>query len=75
MEKRLYRSSDEKVAGGVLGGFAEYFGGDPVVWRLGAILLALLTAVIPVAAVYVIAWFITPLRPKTEYTVVHEHGE
>lgn len=69
MEKRIYRSN-EKVMGGVMSGFADYFGGDPVLWRLGAILLALLTAFVPVAVVYVLAWWIIPERPQVEYRVV-----
>lgn len=67
--KRLYRS-EQKVAGGVLSGLAEYFGGDPVLWRLGALLLALLTAVVPVAVVYGIAWWIIPERPNATYRVI-----
>ena len=70
MAKRFYRSKEEKVLGGVMGGFAEYFGGDPVLWRLAGILFALLTAVVPVAVVYVIAWWIIPEKPGVEYRVV-----
>ena len=70
MEKRLYRSTSNKAVGGVLGGLSEYFGGDVVLWRLGAILFALLTAIVPVAAVYVLAWWLIPERPNVEYRVV-----
>lgn len=70
MEKRFYRHPKKKVVGGVLGGVAEYFGGDPVLWRLGAILFALLTAVVPVTVVYVIAWWIIPEKPDVDYRVV-----
>ena len=69
MEKRLYRSN-QKAIGGVMSGLAEYFGHDPVVWRLGALLFALMTAFVPVAVVYVIAWWIIPERPNVEYRVV-----
>lgn len=69
MEKRLYKG-DHKAVGGVMSGVAEYFGGDPTLWRLGAVLFALLTAVVPVAVVYVIAWWIIPEKPSVEYRVV-----
>lgn len=70
MDKRLYRNEDKKVVGGVLSGLADYFGGDPILWRLGALLLALLTAFVPVAVVYIIAWWLVPNKPGVEYRVV-----
>lgn len=70
MEKRLERSDDQKVLGGVMGGLADYFGGDVVLWRLGVILLALLTAIVPVAIVYGLAWWIVPERKSVTYKVV-----
>lgn len=69
MDKKLYRSN-EKAIGGVMSGLAEYFGGDVVLWRLGALLLALLTAFVPVAVVYVIAWWIIPEKSGPTYRVV-----
>ena len=70
MQKRLYRSRTEAVLGGVCGGLAQYFGGDPVLWRLGTLLLMLVTAVVPVVVVYLITWVIVPLEPRVDYTVV-----
>ena len=35
MEKRLYRSMNNKMIAGVCGGVAEYFGLDPALVRLG----------------------------------------
>ena len=37
--RRLYRSRDERVIGGVCGGLAEYFGIDPLIVRIVAIAL------------------------------------
>ena len=34
MEKRLYKSNQNKMIDGVCGGIAEYFGVDPTVVRL-----------------------------------------
>jgi phage shock protein PspC (stress-responsive transcriptional regulator) len=72
--KRLYRSQ-KGVLGGVLAGCAEYFEQDPVLWRLGFIVLLLLTGLMPFVLVYLIAWVIIPLRPKIEpfeHTQMHE---
>jgi len=39
MQKRLYKSSRNKMIDGVCAGIAEYFGIDPTLVRLGAVLL------------------------------------
>ncbi len=41
--KRLYRNPDDKKMMGVLSGFAAYFGGDVLWWRLGYTALILLS--------------------------------
>lgn len=43
MQTRLMRSNGEKVLGGVCGGLAQYFNIDPVLVRLGFILLTVTT--------------------------------
>ncbi len=40
MEKRLYRSRSDRMIWGVCGGLAEYFGIDPTIIRIIAVLLA-----------------------------------
>ena len=73
MTKRLYRSN-KRILGGVLSGMAEYFGHDPLIWRLGFILLLLITGVMPFGILYLIAWVMIPNAPiieplrKEEYT-------
>lgn len=57
--KRLYRSSRDKVLGGVCGGIAEYLEVDPVVIRLVWVLLTLLSMGFGIIA-YIIAWIIIP---------------
>lgn len=42
MEKRLYRSMNNKMIAGVCGGVAEYFGLDPALVRLGWIVFCAL---------------------------------
>ena len=39
MEKKLYKSSKNKMIDGVCAGIAEYFGIDPTLVRLGAVIL------------------------------------
>jgi len=58
MEKRLYRSTTNKVIGGVCGGLGEYFEIDPVFVRIVAVILALATGVGLLA--YIVAWIIMP---------------
>jgi len=70
MEKRLYRSRNEKLIGGVCGGLGEYFNIDPTIVRLIAVLLFFAKGVGALA--YLIAWIIVPVKPyeteKTEST-------
>lgn len=40
MEKRLYKGTDKMICG-VCSGIAAYFGVDPTIVRLGAVVLAL----------------------------------
>ena len=57
--KRLYRSSTDKMIGGVCGGIAEYFTLDPTLVRIGYILLSLFTVFSGVIA-YLILWIVVP---------------
>ncbi|MBC7217052.1 MAG: PspC domain-containing protein [Candidatus Caldatribacterium sp.] len=64
MEKRLYRSRKERILGGVCGGIAEYFGLDPALVRIVAVLLILVGGGAILA--YIIAWILIPEGPKEE---------
>ena len=61
MEKRLYRSRDEKMIGGVCGGLAEYFKVDPTFVRLALVLITLFGGA--GVLVYLVLWVIVPLAP------------
>ncbi|HHY35940.1 MAG TPA: PspC domain-containing protein [Firmicutes bacterium] len=65
MSKRLYRSREDAILGGVAGGLAKYFGVDVVVVRLLIVLAAFLFPTGGVVVAYIIAWLIIPLEPKT----------
>lgn len=60
--KKLYRSINDKMLGGVLGGFAEYADIDPTLVRLGYILLTLVFCA-PFIIFYIICWFVIPKNP------------
>ena len=42
MDRRLYKSNENKMIDGVCGGIAEYFGIDPTLVRLGWVLFCAL---------------------------------
>ncbi len=60
MPRRLTRDSQNAILGGVAAGFAAYFDLDPVLVRIGFILLALLHGV--GVLVYLVCWVIMPRR-------------
>jgi len=61
MQKRLYRSREEKIIGGVCGGLAEYLNVDPTLIRLALVLITLLGGAGIIA--YLVLWVIVPLAP------------
>ena len=62
MEKRLYKSNDNKMIDGVCGGIAEYFDIDPTVVRLAWVLFCTLGGSWIFA--YIIAAIIIPRAPQ-----------
>lgn len=62
MEKRLYKSRENKMVDGVCGGIAECFGIDPTLVRLGWVLFCALGGSGFLA--YIIAAVIIPRRPE-----------
>jgi len=71
MAKRLYRSTTNKIIGGVCGGLGEYFDVDPVLVRVITVLLFLATGFGILA--YIIAWIIIPKRPLDVVPVPTNH--
>ena len=61
MAKKLYRSEDNRIIGGVCGGIAEYFDIDPTLVRLAFLFIVLARGAGILA--YIIAWVIIPERP------------
>ncbi len=60
-ETRLRRSREQKMFGGVIGGFAEYFDRDPGMMRLLYVLISVVSAAFPGIFVYLILWAVIPL--------------
>ena len=76
MVKKLYRSEDNKIFAGVIGGVGEYFDIDPTILRLAYILITIMTAFIPAALGYIIACFVVPQKPlihHMDHTEPHKH--
>ena len=57
--KRLYRSTKDRMIGGVCGGIGEYLEVDPTAIRVAYALLTLLTAFSGII-VYLVIWIIMP---------------
>jgi phage shock protein PspC (stress-responsive transcriptional regulator) len=61
MQKRLYRSRDEKIIGGVCGGLGEYLNVDPTIIRIALVLITLFGGAGIIA--YLVLWVVVPLAP------------
>ncbi len=55
----LRRSRDDRLVAGVAGGLGDYFGIDPVIVRIGFIVLTFVGGVGPV--IYLVSWLVVPL--------------
>ena len=62
MDRRLYKSNENKMIDGVCGGLAEYFDIDPTLVRLGWVLFCALGGSGILA--YIIAAIIIPRNPQ-----------
>ncbi len=70
-DKKLYRSSTDRVIGGVCGGLGEYFEIDPIVFRLIFILLAVFGA--SGVVVYLVMWILIPEKGEKRSKEVGEN--
>ncbi|MBV6422221.1 MAG: hypothetical protein DAHOPDDO_03514 [Ignavibacteriaceae bacterium] len=61
MNKKLYRSTNDKMLGGVAGGLAEYFGIDSTLVRVLFIVIVFLGGGGIIA--YIILWIVVPQKP------------
>lgn len=70
---RVFRNPDDKIAGGVLSGFAAYFDHDPLWWRL-IFVVAFICGFGSPLVLYVILWLIIPIA-KTRAEKLQMRGE
>ncbi len=70
--KRLYKSRDNRVIAGVIGGLGEYFDIDPVLFRVTYIALTVFTAVVPGIIAYILMAIVVPSQPATIHEKSHE---
>jgi len=62
--KTLYRSKTNKMIMGVCGGLGDYTGIDPTVWRIIAVVLLIVTALLPGFIAYIVMGLIIPEEPN-----------
>ena len=65
-ERRLRRSPDQRMIGGVIGGLAEYFERDVALLRVLYVFISIFSAAFPGIFVYLILWVIVPMRQPGE---------
>lgn len=65
MEKKILTLSDQRLLGGVCGGFAEYFGIDPTIVRVIYAVLTIGTAFCGII-LYPILYWIIPSKYKVQ---------
>ena len=69
--KKLYKSSENRVIAGVMGGIGEYFDVDPVLFRVGYLFLTIFSAFVPGIIAYLLMALVMPNKPK----VIHEKAK
>jgi len=69
--KRLYRSRQNKMIGGVCAGIAEYFDIDPSWVRIIFVVLFFLGVGI-VGIIYIVMWVVVPLAPTGPSTMIQK---
>jgi len=62
--KRLYKSKENRIFAGVIGGIGEQLNIDPVILRLIWAAITVFTGFFPGIVVYLIAVFVVPKRPQ-----------
>ncbi len=73
MEKRLYRSRNDRVIAGVCAGFGHYFNLDPVLFRVVAVILGFMSLG-TVLLLYLVLALVIPLEPEQALTTGDERS-
>ena len=64
MERKLYRSKDDRMIWGICGGLGKHFDVDPLIFRIIAVLTIFISGL--GLWLYLILRFVIPLEPATE---------
>ena len=62
MERRLYRSQQNRIVFGVCGGLGEYFNADPVIVRVIAVLIIIFSGIFLGLLAYLVMALIIPMQ-------------
>jgi phage shock protein C len=62
-EKKLYRSRDQKLIGGVCNGIGEYFDIEPIIVQASFFLL--IWSPVPIISTYIFLWILMEKKPIT----------
>ena len=62
--KRIYRSTDQKMLGGVCAGLGEYLEIDPTLVRIGFVVGSLLGWLPVIVLAYLFMWIIVPEKSR-----------
>ncbi len=72
-QKRLYRSTQDRMFAGVCGGIAEYLEVDPTLVRLVFVALTLMGG--PGLVMYIILMLVVPEQPRQTWKAKNTHPE
>lgn len=72
MNKKLYRSSNDKMISGVCSGFANYYSVDPTLIRIGTVVLLFVTAFFPMIIAYIAC---AAIMPEKAFDTIEEDVE
>jgi phage shock protein C len=73
VEKRLYRSRNDRVIAGVCAGLGHYFNLDPVLMRVIAVIVGFMSFG-TLLLLYLVLALIIPLEPETSLTAGEERS-
>jgi phage shock protein C len=62
-EKKLYRSRDQKLIGGVCNGIGEYFDIEPII--IQSLFFILIWSPVPIILTYIFLWILMEKKPIT----------
>lgn len=65
--KKLHRSYNHRLIGGVMGGIAEYLGWSPTLTRLAFVIISSASAAVPGVLIYLILWIMMPNATASSY--------